>query len=143
MGSEKITLRAVIDTNVLVSALLLSREKWAWLIHAWKSNRIIPIISRPTPLEILRVLSYPKFQLEPTEKEALVADFLPFAETLKDPASKVPLTPCRDPEDDKYIILAVAAGADYLVTGDKDLLDYTGGGLTIITPLQLRTILEA
>lgn len=143
MGSEKISLRIVLDTNVLVSALLLSRKKWAWLINAWQSNRIVPIISRPTTLELLRVLSYPKFQLEPGEKEALLADFLPFAETQKDPATNVHLPTCRDPEDDKFIILAIAAEADYLVTGDKDLLDYTGGGLTIITPLQLHTILEA
>lgn len=73
-------------------------------------------------MELLRVLAYPKFQLSEREREDLLADYLPYCVTVK-MAGKLPVTPeCRDPFDVPFLELALAGDADYLVTGDKDLL---------------------
>ena len=51
--------RIVIDTNCLVSALIFSWGKLAWLRQSWQSGRIKPLVSRQTANELIRVLAYP------------------------------------------------------------------------------------
>ena len=55
--------RVVLDTNVLLSALLFYQGSVAWLRHAWQSEAIRPLASRDTTEELIRVLAYPKFKL--------------------------------------------------------------------------------
>ena len=50
----------VLDTNVLVSALLFEAGRLAWLRHGWQSNCFTPVLAEPTTRELLRVLAYPK-----------------------------------------------------------------------------------
>jgi putative PIN family toxin of toxin-antitoxin system len=113
--------RVVLDTNVLVSALLFEAGRLAWLRHGWQSGRFTPVLAEPTTHELLRVLAYSKFHLDPLTIEQLLADLLPWCETW--PNS---LTPCgfvvRDPHDQMFLDLAVAAGVAALVSGDADLL---------------------
>jgi predicted nucleic acid-binding protein len=59
--------RAVFDTNVVVSALVFGR-RLAWLRQAWASGQVVPLLCRPTAEELLRVLAYPKFRLTPAER---------------------------------------------------------------------------
>ena len=67
------------------------------------------------------MLAYPRFALTPGEREDLLAEYLPFAETVRaEPAPPVP--ECRDPFDRAFLKLAVAGQADSVVTGDQDLL---------------------
>ena len=73
-------MRAVFDTNVVISALVFG-GRLHWLRHAWAFGIVVPVVCRETTEELLRVLAYPKFQLDRREREALLADFLPFAET--------------------------------------------------------------
>jgi predicted nucleic acid-binding protein len=74
---------------------------------------------------LIRVLSYPKFRLTPDEREDLLGDYLPWCETVRVPKrTKVPH--CRDPFDRPFLELALAAKADALITGDKDLLALAG-----------------
>ena len=77
-------------------------------------------MSQATALELLRVLSYPKFRLSDAEREDLLADYLPWCETVivSDPQN-VPL--CRDPFDRPFLELALTGKAEALVTGDEDL----------------------
>ena len=56
-------LRVVLDSNVVVSALLFRRGELAWLRAAWQSERFIPLASVATIEEILRVIGYEKFRL--------------------------------------------------------------------------------
>ena len=113
--------RLVLDTNVLVSALLFHNGALSWLRHAWQSDTIRPIASRDTTTELIRVLSYPKFRLRNDEREDLLGDYLPWCETVAVPdLTEIP--ECRDPFDRPFLKLALAASADALVTGDKDLL---------------------
>jgi len=114
--------RIVLDTNCLVSALVFSGKKLAWLRYAWQSGEIIPLVSKDTANELLRVLMYPKFKLSREEQALLLADFLPYAETVTDLNTPPDLPVIRDPADQMFLTLAVAAKADVLVTGDNDLL---------------------
>ena len=114
-------LRLVIDTHVLLSALLFPAGSLSWLRHAWQSEAILPLASRETTVELLRVLHYPKFCLTGNERGDLLSDYLPWCETVI--VSKPPAVPeCRDPSDRPFLELALAGQADALVTGDGDLL---------------------
>ena len=113
--------RVVFDTNVLVSALLFPAGRLSWLREAWQSEAVIPLASGDTTRELIRVLSYPKFRLTENECGDLLADYLPWCETVA--VSEPPETPdCRDPFDRAFLELALAGGADALITGDDDLL---------------------
>jgi putative PIN family toxin of toxin-antitoxin system len=122
MGSPIVTLRVVFDTNTVVSALLFSKGRLAWLRTVWRQGTIVPLISKATTKEIIRVLAYLKFHLDATDREELLGDFLPFAEVIDTvlPTGEVP--DCRDKHDRIFLELAVAGEADVLVTGDEDLL---------------------
>lgn len=122
MGSSIVTLRVVFDTNTVISALLFSKGRLAWLRAVWQQGTIVPLISKATTEEIVRVLTYPKFHLDAAEQEELLGDFLPFAEIIDAvlPTGEVPI--CRDKYDQIFLELAVAGEADALVTGDEDLL---------------------
>ncbi len=114
-------LRLVLDTNVLLSALLFPTGSLSWLRHAWQSQAIRPLASRDTTAELLRVLHYPKFRLNGDEREDLLSDYLPWCETVI--VSQPPAVPeCRDPSDRPFLELALAGQADALVTGGGDLL---------------------
>jgi len=82
---------------------------------------MIPLVSKETTQEYLRVLSYPKFSLTEQEIHSLFhEEILPFSEVVKITEPFSPLS--RDPDDDHFLACAVAGQADALVTGDNDLL---------------------
>lgn len=114
--------RVVLDTNCLVSALIFSRGKFAWLREAWQSQRFVALASHDTVSELLRVLAYPKFKLSHGEQEALLAEFLPYVETVKIGTAPQGLPEIRDADDMIFLALAAAAQADALVSGDGDIL---------------------
>ena len=113
--------RVVIDTNVLLSSLLFHAGTLSWLRTAWQGRRVCPLISRETMNELIRALNYPKFDLTEEEREDLLADYLPWCETVI-VSNQAEIPQCRDPFDRSFLELALAAQADALVTGDKDLL---------------------
>jgi len=125
--------RLVLDTNVLLSALLFHQGSVAWLRHAWQSDAVRPLASRDTTEELIRVLAYPKFKLTDTDREDLLGDYLPWCETVNVP-SKTKVPDCRDPFDRPLLALAVTAKADALITGDKDLLALSDGFKIPILP---------
>jgi putative PIN family toxin of toxin-antitoxin system len=114
--------RTVVDTNLVVSALVFARGKTFELRKGWQAGRFDPLVSRSTATELLRVLAYPKFQLSEAEREDLLADYLPYCTTVRMPSKPPSVPACRDPFDVPFLELAIAGDADYLVTGDKDLL---------------------
>jgi len=131
-------LRLVLDTNVLVSALLFAGGRLEWLRRAWQDGAVTPLMSRETADELLRVFGYPKFRLSSQERDELLADVLPYCETVASVATDLSIA-CRDPEDRKFLALAVSGQADALVTGDVDLLDLAGRfEIPITTPAELR-----
>ena len=141
MGAKKKALRVVLDTNVLVSALLL-KGKLSRLVDLWRSGRITPVLSRDTFDEFRRVLDYPKFSLSTSEIQGILQEeILPFFEVVErvDPVSGI----CRDPEDDTFLACAASAKVAFLVSGDKDLCSLGKfGPVRIIRPEQLLAMLE-
>jgi putative PIN family toxin of toxin-antitoxin system len=113
--------RVVVDTNLVVSALIFG-GRVSRLRLAWQGDRFTPLVSKATTTELIRVLAYPKFKLTPTEQEDLLSDYILFCEAVAIP-DRLPVIPeCRDPFDVPFLVLAVVSKADYLVTGDRDLL---------------------
>lgn len=113
--------RVVLDTNCLVSALIFSRGKFAWLREAWQTQRFVALASRDTVSELLRVLAYPKFKLTRDEQETLLADFLPYVETVKIDTTPDGLPDIRNADDIIFLVLATVARANALVSGDGDI----------------------
>jgi len=134
-------LRVVLDTGVLISAMLFSREKWNWLRDGWIWGRIRPIVCKSTTLELIQVLKYPKFQLTGSERKTLLEEFLPFSEAAAEPKETKELAQCRDPKDQVFIKLAWEQKADYLVSGDSDLLEYSTEKIRIVSPAELRKLM--
>ena len=118
--------RVVIDTNLVLSTLVFAQGRLSPLRHAWQDALCQPLVSSITAAELIRVLAYPKFKLSAEDQQELLADYLPYCSTVRMPA-KLPATPeCRDKFDLPFLQLAVAGKADYLVTGDQDLLVLAG-----------------
>lgn len=115
-------LRVVLDTNIVLSALLFSAGRLVWVRRAWQRQQIQPLVCRATANELLRVLAYPKFKLTEAEQKKLLADFLPYAEVVDLPDPWPDLPACRDEHDQVFLVLADVGEADCLVTGDGDLL---------------------
>jgi len=130
--------RVVLDTNVVLSALLFRAGSVSWMRQAWQAETIRPLASRDTTAELIRALAYPKFQLNPEDREELLGDYLPWCETVAVPRGiKVPA--CRDPFDRPFLELALAAKADALITGDKDLLALApASSVPILAPVAFR-----
>ena len=114
--------RVVIDTNLVLSALVFAHGRLSPLRLAWQGGFCQPLVSSATAAELIRVLAYPKFKLTTENQQELLADYLPYCTTVRMPA-KLPATPdCRDKFDLPFLQLAVEGKADDLVTGDQDLL---------------------
>lgn len=120
---KTIIMRVVLDTNCVISALLFSKQHLAWLRHSWQNGEIIPLVSKETVNELIRVLTYPKFKLSTQEQELILADFLPYTEVIKIDAIPDGLPQIRDEYDQIFLVLAVLGEARCLVSGDKDILD--------------------
>jgi uncharacterized protein len=141
-GTMTRSLRVIIDTNILVSALIFGNGRLGQFRQLWQENRFQPSVSKPTVTELMRVLAYPKFKLDRAEQEDLLADYLPFCETVKMPTNLPEIPPCRDPYDEPFLHLAIFGKADYLVTGGRDLLSLADVfARSIITAEQFLTIL--
>jgi len=118
---EKTIGRVVLDTNILVSALFFKGD-FARIVDLWKKGKIIPVLSRETFAEFEAVLEYPKFSLTRQEIKVIIEEeLLPYFEVIEITEDVEGI--CRDTADDKFIACAVSASADFIVTGDKDLMD--------------------
>ncbi|HTN50400.1 MAG TPA: putative toxin-antitoxin system toxin component, PIN family [Burkholderiaceae bacterium] len=118
--------RVVLDTNVVLSALLFGAGPAARLRAGWQSGRFVPLASRATAQELVRVLGYPKFKLSAAEQEELLADLMPWVEVVRLPDPPPVAPACRDPFDLPFLHLAIAGRARALVSGDRDLLALAG-----------------
>jgi hypothetical protein len=137
-------LRAVFDTNVLVSYLLTHRPPIATLIDVYVAEEEIVLVTAPALLEELdRVLQYPRLQRYYTEEERkrFVALLMALSDVVELPET-IPRI-CRDPDDDRIVACAVAGDADAIASGDDDLLALGSvGDIAILSPSEFLTRLE-
>jgi putative PIN family toxin of toxin-antitoxin system len=126
-------LRFVFDTNVVVSAALLEEStSRRGFDRALDRGRLL--ISLPVVAELHDVLHRKRFHkyIQEDEAKRFLAALLRQAEWVEAGAK---IAACRDPEDDKFLELAVNVHAGYIVTGDKDLLTLDPfRGISILTP---------
>lgn len=113
-------LRFVFDANVIVSASLIEESTSADALYRAIDSGII-LISENTLHEIRDVLSRKKFdRYVARSKRRQFLNVLVRDTELVEPDADI--QECRDPDDDKYLELAVSGRADTIVSGDKDLL---------------------
>lgn len=116
-------LKGVLDTNQLVSSLLSTQGLQRHLIDAWRGRAFLLLLMSRQIDEVAEILSRPKIQkkyrIDPKDGEAFLQLLRLDALLLPHHA---PPGVCRDPDDDYLLGCAAAGGADYLVTGDQDLL---------------------
>jgi putative PIN family toxin of toxin-antitoxin system len=109
-------MRVVLDTNVLVSALISPFGNEAQALDAVQKDRIIPCISPNILTEYTEVLARPKFGFAPDEIDGLIG-LLKSKGLLFVPVSAAGTSP--DPGDDDFIACALEAQAEFIVTGNK------------------------
>lgn len=125
--------RVVVDTNALISRLLLPDSVPARAVHEVVTGAIL-LSSEATIAELAEVLAREKF-----DPYVSVAERQQFLRLLSRVTEVVPIThtvrACRDPRDDKFLELAVNGEATVIVTGDNDLLSLNPfRDIPIITP---------
>ena len=133
-------MRAVLDTNTLISALLFAGTA-SRLVAVWQSGAFTPLLSKEILDEYVRVMAYPKFELSGAEIRALIEEeILPFVDTIR--VRKRLRPPVSDQDDHKFLECAVAGRAEYLVTGDKALRVLgTYRGVTILNVAEFLSLL--
>ncbi len=137
-------MRAVFDTGVVLSALVFPQGRLSWVLEAWRSRMVVPLVNRETSEELIRALGYRKFALDAGEIQILLSAYLPYAEAVSaDPTERVRLPRCRDPHDQVFLELAAAGGAEMLVASDRALLDLAGRTpFRILSPAQLKRVFK-
>lgn len=115
-------IRAVLDTNLLVSYLLTNGETLSRIITHWEEGRFVYLQSPQILTELVDVLNRPRLRQYLTANPQILIDLIVTdAEFVK--GELVLPGVCRDPKDDEFIACAIEGNANYIVTGDRDLLD--------------------
>lgn len=125
-------IRAVLDTNVFVSAFLL-RGRFNALVELIMRGRFLWLLSEAVLEEYARVAARPLYGLSPAELHTLLFQIKERADWVRVTSRLVVVI--ADPADDKFLACAVDGRADWLVTGDRHLLALkTFRGVTIGPP---------
>lgn len=139
-------IRAVLDTNVLVSGLMTEQSPPYRVLDAWLEGRYVLVTSFYLVEELIHVLSYPRIakrlRLDEKELADILAVLLAKAEVLPGHLH-LPGVTC-DPKDDAIVACSSEGKADYIVSGDQDLLilgDYED--IRTVTPRQFMAILAS
>ena len=132
--------RVVIDTNLLISAAIAPKGFPNRLIQTWQKDQLTLIISSKLLLELEEVFQRDKFRQYHLFREQMVelVDIIKASVEVISSMSEEELPiHSRDPKDDKLLSCALSSEADYLITGDEDLLVLNGnpalGKLTVIS----------
>ena len=137
-------MRAVIDTNVLLSGLLWRGAPHALIQHVQSGT--LTMVSSPALLaELAEVISRAKFDQilarSNTSRERALAEMRQLAEVIVPPPLPQPV--CRDPDDDHVLACALAAQADLIVSGDADLLNLREyQGIRIVAAAEVLRFIE-
>ena len=136
-------MRVVLDTGILIAALITKDTPPDQIYQAWRKRRFELVTSQWQLDEFRRVSSYPKLRkyLKPVEAGNLINGLRHQARLLKE-LPDVDLS--EDPDDNPLLAMAIAGEADYLVSGDKrDVLALKKvGKARIITARRFLTTLQ-
>ena len=130
-------MKLVLDTGILISALITKNTPPDFLYQAWRKGKFELITSQAQLQELVRVTKYKKLQrfITPEETHRLITTIHYCAEIVSD-IPDVSYSP--DADDNKIIATAIIGHADLIITGDKrDLLSLKEvEGIQIISPRQ-------
>jgi putative PIN family toxin of toxin-antitoxin system len=137
--------RAVLDTNVLVSGVIAPRGAPHRTLEAWLAGRFTLVTSEAIIGEVARVLRYPRirdhYSLTEDDVAAVVDSLLSDAEVV---AGLYEVRKSADPADDMFLACALEGRAEYVVSGDRHLLEIGSyHGVLVVTPRQFMTMLAA
>lgn len=134
--------RAVVDPGVLVSGLISRTGAPAQIVDLWLEGAFELVVSPALLGELQGVIGRPKFaQMIPrTTAQRLVAELADSAILVEDPPAAPGATP--DPKDDYLVALAVACGADVLVSGDRHLTGLSSAQPPVLTPRAFVDLLD-
>lgn len=127
-------MEVALDPGVYVSALIAPKGAPAQLLDLLLEDRFQAIVSPAAPGGAHRRAAssqVPRYA-SPAEVRQFVAELSAIAIMAEDPPDPAPVR--RDPGDDHLVALAIDAGADALVSGDRDSTDLTTAGVTVLTP---------
>lgn len=132
-------MRAVIDTNVLLSAFIKRHSMPGRVLEYVRSGRLTPIYSAAMLDELLDVFSRPRFQrryfIRAEDIDALFALLQAVGEPV---AVQTQVTDCRDSKDNKFLEAALAGRADCIISGDDDLhVLHPWRGIEVLAPAQV------
>ena len=128
-------LRTVVDTNVMISRLLRPPSVPGQAMRRAVDEGTL-LVSEATMSELADVLARPKFDpyvsIEERQQFLLllgrIVEMVPILHRIR---------ACRDPRDDKFLEVAVNGEADFLISGDRDLVDlHPFRGIPIVTPAE-------
>lgn len=133
--------RVVLDTNLLVSYLLTAGTTLSQIIDAWEAERVVVLTSPPVLDELIEVLDRPRLRQNLSRDPRVLVELL-LTEAVITPGQLTVSGVCRDPKDDKFLACALEGGANYIVTGDADLLVLqTYHGARIVRPAEFVELL--
>jgi putative PIN family toxin of toxin-antitoxin system len=125
-------LRIILDTNVFVSGVFF-RGPPGQILDAWRDGRVRPVLSAEIFEEYRRVGENLKARYSGVDLEPFLALLTIHAEFVE--ASPLTEAVCSDPDDDKFLACAHAAGVKLIVSGDRDLLEQSGWrGIHVLRP---------
>ena len=140
-------LRAVLDANVIISALIRPDSAPGRIFRAAvEGTTVRRVASDPLIEELQAAIECPRLQryLKMTRQDK--EEFVILLEQIADPVNIVDHPApgiCRDPDDEPYLQTALAGRADYIVSGDGDLLDLkVVEHIPIVTPAGFERILK-
>ena len=142
-------MRAVIDTGVFVSAFIRSSGTTGAVLRALRNRNFTAVYTTDVLVEIIEVLGQNtfrnKYHIQPEDISSLV-NLIRLSGELAIPNNTITnspkLTLCRDPKDHKFLIAALAGSADYIVSGDGDLLDMVSfESIPILRPAEFLALL--
>jgi len=139
-------IRAVVDTNTLISGLISPLGAPAQITRHWKRGDFLLLTSPALLAELRRVLEYPRIADRlgwlDEERTQFVESFEALALITPGVLTLPGIT--RDPKDDPVVACAVEGGAGFIVSGDQDLLVLgTYGKVRMVTPREFLALLEA
>ena len=127
-------IRVVLDTNVLVSALIKDAGAEARLLDLVSNQHLALFVSEAPLAEYEGVLTRPKLRLNPQRVQQTLTQLRDIA-TVVAPKQLLSLSP--DEPDNRFLEVAAEAAADFLVTGNKRHFPKTVGATEIVNAREL------
>ena len=133
-------MRAVLDTNVLISGIFFGGQPRA-VLDAWAADRFELVLSPSIFDEYVRTCDRLGTSHEGLRYEAILATIIGHGTLVPDAIASGPIT--ADPDDDKFMSCAQGHGA-IVVSGDRHLLDVSGWeGVRVMRPHDFLAYLES